>query len=124
MRRIGFFYTMLFSVLSSGAVRAESPIVWSPLCEPGGGGAIVSVQVNPHNPQALIGTGDMLSAAISEDGGDSWMPVFGFPSYEMCDVTFQPTEIRTWSGWEPAWDLPRAWTVGITGFPDVMECRA
>ena len=66
------------------------PIKWNSLGEPGVGGAIVALAVSPHNPEHLISSGDMLGVAVSFDGGDSWRPAFGFPSYEMCDITFHP----------------------------------
>ena len=68
----------------------ESPLRWRPLLEPGCGGAIVALRISPHDSKHLISSGDMLGAAVSFDGGDSWQPTYGFPAYEMCDITFHP----------------------------------
>jgi lysophospholipase L1-like esterase len=82
----------------AGGIMSEG-IRWEALCEPGGGGAIVAVEVSPHNSKHIISSGDMLSAAVSFDGGDSWTPAFGFPSYEMCSITFHPEKSDTvWMG--------------------------
>ncbi len=95
--RLAVFTSLVaFSQVTSAA---ETGVRWSPLCEPGGGGALVALQVSPDNPKHLIASGDMLGAAVSVNGGDSWQPAFGFPSYEMCDITFHPTETNTvWMG--------------------------
>ena len=71
---------------------SDDPIRWEPLGEPGGGGYIVSVGVSPHDARHLVASGDMLGAAVSHDGGDSWQPAFGFMTYEMASVTFHPHE--------------------------------
>ncbi|NLB69681.1 MAG: hypothetical protein GX804_08395, partial [Lentisphaerae bacterium] len=46
----------------AGGIMSEG-IRWEALCEPGGGGAIVAVEVSPHNSKHIISSGDMLSAA-------------------------------------------------------------
>src|SRR3569833_2829550 len=38
----------------------------------------------------LLASGDMLGAGLSDDGGKSWQPTFGFSSWEMADFTFDP----------------------------------
>ena len=74
-------------------------IKWEPLGEPGGGGAIVALAVSPHDSRHLISSGDMLGAGVSFDGGDSWKPCFGFPAYEMCSITFDPSRMNdVWMG--------------------------
>ncbi len=97
---------------------------WEALCEPGGGGAIVSLQVSPHNPKHLVASGDMLGAAVSMDGGDSWQPCFGFPAYEMCDSTFHPTDPKvvwmgTCMGPFKSMDGGRNWVSKRAGMPGV-----
>jgi hypothetical protein len=89
MKKIIFGWLL---IISSLALNAEQGITWEPLCEPGGGGAIVALAVSPHNAKHIITSGDMLGAAVSFDGGDSWKPAFGFSSYEMADITFHPTD--------------------------------
>lgn len=67
--------------------------------EPGGGGWVVALAVSPHESNRLLSSGDMLSAALSTDRGKSWEPVFGFSSYEMCDITWHPADPNTvWIG--------------------------
>ncbi len=96
----GFIMVLTLS-LSFLRAQTTSPLHWRPLGEPGVGGAIVSLQVSPHDSRHLIATGDMLSVAVSFDGGDSWQPCAGdqFPSYEMCDTTFHPADPQViWMG--------------------------
>ena len=78
------------STLAALPLLAADPIRWEPLCEPGGGGCIVSLAISPRDPLHIVSGGDMLSAAVSFDGGDSWTPCQGFTSYEMGTPTFHP----------------------------------
>lgn len=99
-------------VFSSGCISAQvktptttaktaiKPLVWQPLYEPGGGGAITGVAVSPHDSKHLVSQGDMLGVATSFDGGDSWQSTFGFSSYEFGGgITWHPTNAKIiWSG--------------------------
>lgn len=76
--------------LSALPAFGDTGIRWEPLREPGCGGAIVSVAVSPHNPQHVVSGGDMLGTAVSFDGGETWTPGLGLPSYEMATPTFHP----------------------------------
>ena len=60
----------MISLLSACLFLASAPaeILWSPLYEPGCGGAIVSVAVSPHNARHLVSGGDMLGTASSFAG--------------------------------------------------------
>lgn len=92
--------TRFFSAIAIVALTAQvsgtsneasaSLFRWQPLYEPGCGGAIVSVAVSPHNPHHVVSGGDMLGTAVSFDGGESWTPGLGLPSYEMATPTFHP----------------------------------
>ncbi|MEM6391288.1 MAG: hypothetical protein AAF797_00765 [Planctomycetota bacterium] len=88
--------------LTNPLVYAETqpePLVWQPLNEPGNGGRMTSVQVSPHDPNRMLAAGDMLSAALSTDGGRTWQSTFGFRSYEQGDSTWHPTNPNTvWLG--------------------------
>lgn len=91
------FHHKLFAaavMLASTVVvqASDDSIVWSPLHEPGGGGAIVSLEVSPHDPLHIVSGGDMLGVATSFDGGETWQPTFGFSAYEMATPTYHPTE--------------------------------
>ena len=77
--------------LSALTALGDAGIRWEPLYEPGCGGAIVSVAVSPHDPRHVVSGGDMLGTAVSFDGGESWTPGLGLPSYEMATPTFHPT---------------------------------
>ena len=101
-------------------------INWEPLCEPGGGGAIVALAVSPHDSKHLISSGDMLGAAVSFDGGDSWKPCFGFPAYEMCSITFDPSRpnevwMGTCMGPFKSIDGGRHWVSKRVGMPPVKN---
>ena len=103
--------------------QTDSPILWEPLCEPGGGGSIVSVEVSPHDPRHVVAGGDMLGAAVSRDGGDSWREAFGFTTYEMMSVTFHPTRpeevwIGSCSGPYVSKDGGLNWTSRRRGMPE------
>ena len=80
-------------------LTGRAQLRWAPLYEPGCGGAIVSVAVSPHDPQHVASGGDMLGTAASFDGGESWKPGLGLPSYEMATPTFHPTRAdELWIG--------------------------
>ncbi len=77
---------------------ATSP-AFTPLGEPGVGGRVTSISVSPHDPLRVLVGGDMLGAALSTDGGDSWTPSTGLPSYEMADFTWNPNNTNeVWAG--------------------------
>lgn len=99
---------------------------WSPLYEPGSGGWLTSVAVNPHHPQHVLLGGDMLGIGLSNDGGDSWQSTFGLPSWEIADFTFHPTQPRTvWVGTMSgpclSRDGGRNWQLLREGFPPISE---
>ena len=73
---------------------AAADFVWRPLYEPGCGGAIVSLEVSPHDPNHLVSGGDMLGTAVSFDAGELWAPGLGLPAYEMATPTFHPVTGR------------------------------
>ena len=70
----------------------EASIHWAPAGEPGNGGAVTSLRVDPRDPSRLLSGGDMLGMALSTDRGETWRPTFGFAGYEVADVTFHPTD--------------------------------
>ncbi|MBR1921764.1 MAG: hypothetical protein IJ829_07170, partial [Kiritimatiellae bacterium] len=55
------------TVVLAATALAGGPgaLSWRPLLEPGVGGAIVSVEVSPHDRSHLVAGGDMLGAAAS-----------------------------------------------------------
>ena len=80
--------SVLLACAASASDAAVSPFRWEPLYGPGCGGAIVSVAVSPHDSRHVVSGGDMLGTAVSFDGGESWTPGLGLPSYEMATPTF------------------------------------
>ena len=63
--------------LAGSGDAAVGEIRWEPLYEPGVGGAIVSVQVSPHDVRHVLAGGDMLGTGVSFDGGETWSPAWG-----------------------------------------------
>jgi len=105
-----------------GATAAENALHWEPLHEPACGGWITGFQFNPNNPQRILVTGDMLGAGLSEDGGESWQPTFGFKSWELGDATWSDTDpsivwIGAVSGPYLSTNEGRNWTLKREGMP-------
>ena len=127
MKRVLIPLSVLLAHAVVASDGAASPFRWEPLYEPGCGGAIVSVAVSPHDPRHVVSGGDMLGTAASFDGGESWTPGLGLPSYEMATPTFHPTRPdelwigscmgpfvsrdggRTWQGKRAGMPAPCSW---------------
>ena len=112
------------------AAHAEEPpaLRWEPLHEPGGGGRIVSLAIDPNDVRHIVAGGDMLGAAVSFDGGDSWTPCQGLPCYEMCTPTFRPgRQGEIWfgscSGPLRSVDGGRTWQERRNGMPPSASSR-
>ncbi len=72
---------------------------WQPLHEPGSGGWLTSLRINPTDSSHLVLGGDMLGIGVSRDQGQSWGGGFGLPSWEIGDLTFDPADPRiVWAG--------------------------
>ena len=85
--------------LCAAACARAGHIRWEPLGEPGVGGAIVSVQVSPHDSRHVFACGDMLGTGVSFDGGATWRPGSGLSTYEMATATFHPVRTNeVWTG--------------------------
>jgi photosystem II stability/assembly factor-like uncharacterized protein len=100
----------------------EVRLHWEPLYEPGCGGWITGVAVSPHDPQRVLVGGDVMGVGVSEDGGDSWQPTFGFSMWEINDFTFHPTDplviwVGTLGGPYVSLDGGHHWQSRRTGFP-------
>lgn len=107
-----------------GAAAQTSPIVWEPLYEPGGGGAITGLSVSPHDQEHMISLGDMLGVATSFDGGDTWRSTTAFLTYEFGRaVAFHPTQkdvvwIGSASGPYKSTDRGITWQSKRAGMPE------
>jgi len=97
---------------------ANNSIQWLPLGEPGCGGDITAVRVNPYNTSQWFIAGDMLGVGVSLDGGEvsqlfrnyifnavipttstqTWLAptADSFLSWEMSDFTFDPVLQRVY----------------------------
>ena len=101
---------------------------WEPLHEPGVGGAVVSVQVSPHDSRHILAGGDMLGTGVSFDGGETWLPGAGLTTYEMATATFHPTRSNeVWmgscSGPYKSIDGGRTWKWKRNGMPGPARNR-
>jgi photosystem II stability/assembly factor-like uncharacterized protein len=106
------------------APASDRPLHWTALNEPGNGGRMTAVRVSPHDPDRILIAGDMLGAALSIDGGESWLPTFGFKSYEQGDITWHPTDpdvvwIGTMSGPYVSHDGGANWEERRVGMPEI-----
>ena len=110
------------------AASAPTPplLSWRPLGEPGCGGDITAVRVNPFNTSQIFVAGDMLGVGVSLDGGASFSapPSDAFLSYEMNDFTFEPVLARVYvaSASGPYYanlSTPLEWASIREGFPAV-----
>ncbi len=125
------FLFVSVALLAASHARAakHSDIRWEPLYEPGGGGAIVSLGISPHDPGHVLSGGDMLGLGVSFDGGESWRPANkGLTSYEMATPTFHPkraNEVWTGScmGLFKSTDGGRSWTPSRNGMPEMSGGR-
>lgn len=112
---------VLAALAASGGAPADT-LRWEPLCEPGIGGAIVSVQVSPHDCRHVLAGGDMLGTGVSFDGGETWRPGLGLSTYEMATATFHPSRtnevwIGSCSGPYKSVDGGRTWECKRRGMP-------
>ena len=80
------------------AVPPPDTLHWSPLGEPGCGGDITAVRVNPYNATQVYIAGDMLGVGVSLDGGATWLApdADSFLSWEAADFAFDPALRRVY----------------------------
>ena len=73
--------------------------MWVSLGEPGVGGRVTGLAVNPVDPSRMLVAGDMLGVGLSVDGGRSWEATSGFSSWEMNAFTWDVSDpARVWVG--------------------------
>jgi photosystem II stability/assembly factor-like uncharacterized protein len=97
---------------------------WEPLNEPGSGGWLTSLRVNPTDSSHLVLGGDMLGIGVSSDGGKSWGGGTGLGSWEIGDLTFDPKSPSTvWAGTMSgpfvSRDGGRTWQSKRVGMPEI-----
>jgi photosystem II stability/assembly factor-like uncharacterized protein len=72
---------------------------WKDLGAIGVDGWLTAVEYCPADGNRVLCGGDMLGVGLSTDGGDSWQPAHGFPSWEICSFTWNPRNPRhVWAG--------------------------
>lgn len=118
------FELSLSALLSASSASFEAPLLWQPLNEPGTGGRIDSIVVNPYDPNHVLVGGDVLGAHLSMDQGDRWSGTSGWMNYEISDFTWHPQHSSViWagslSGPHLSTDGGKTWTVKRRGFPPV-----
>lgn len=101
---------------------------WMPLNEPGTGGRIDSIAVNPHDSDVVLAGGDLLSAYRSTNQGLDWSATSGWLSYEISDFTWHPTEkdvvwAGSLSGPHLSTDGGKTWTAKREGLPEIESSK-
>ncbi|MEO5917806.1 MAG: hypothetical protein ABIS50_26475 [Luteolibacter sp.] len=99
-----------------------STLEWTAVREPGVGGAVTAIVVNPANPSQIIASGDMLGPSVSNDGGESWLDTFGLKNWECAEAIWKPgskTEVwlGTMGGIYKSTDGGKNWTEKRNGLP-------
>ena len=89
---------------------------------------MTAVSISPRDSKRVLVAGDMLGIGLSTDGGKTWQPTFGLPSYECADFTWKPGPVKkgepgeVWAGSMSgpllSIDGGRNWTVKRKGFPE------
>jgi hypothetical protein len=95
---------------------------WFPLGEPGVGGRVTGLAVDPINPNIVLVGGDMLGVGLSLDGGRSWETTTGFSSWEINAFTWDASNpsvvwVGTLSGPYESMDGGHTWVSRRTGMP-------
>jgi len=107
------------------ACTAAAALHWSPLLEPGVGGAVTAVAIDPFDSHRVLVGGDMLGVGRSTDGGKSWTQAdanAGLKTYEIAEFTFDPVRpqvvwVGTMDGPYQSLDGGKSWTQKHAGLP-------
>lgn len=101
-----------------------APLDWQPLLEPGVGGRVTDVAVDPGDPDRLLVGGDLIGIGLSTDAGASWQGTTGLTSPEVGRFTFHPTRagevwVGTMGGPFVSLDGGATWEERRAGFPAI-----
>lgn len=119
-----------FACVIQAAAQTNPPLQWRPLHDPGVGGWVTSLSVQPGNPSVILAGGDILGVARSSNGGKSWSrPATPAGSYMIEDFTWHPDASdpasphhgEVWAGtmsgpWKSV-DFGQTWVVRRAGMP-------
>jgi hypothetical protein len=101
----------------------ELPL-WRPLGEPGVGGWLTAVEIDPSEPSRVLLGGDLLGAGVSTNGGETWGAGLGLSSYEIVDLLVT-SDGAAWAatlgGPHRSDDGGRTWQVKRSGFPPLSD---
>lgn len=101
-----------------------APVRWRPLGEPGVGGRVTALAVDPSNPDNILVGGDLLGTARSVDGGRTWERSDGLLSLETARFTFDPNRpdvvwVATMSGPHVSTDGGATWEPRRAGLAEL-----
>lgn len=104
----------------------QVPATWEPLGEPGVGGRITALAVDPSDTDHVLIGGDLLGTAVSVDGGNSWERSTGLLGHEVARFTFHPDSagevwVGTMSGPHVSLDGGTTWEPRRDGLPPTEE---
>ena len=122
MKHLLLYLIFLFGCFQITAQAIE----WQTLNEPGNGGRTTDVAINPNNPNHILVSGDMLGLGYSIDGGQTWQPTFGFNSYELGAISFNPNNtdvvwVGSMSGPFKSIDGGLTWSLMRNGMPAIQN---
>jgi photosystem II stability/assembly factor-like uncharacterized protein len=96
---------------------------WEPLGEPGVGGRLTALAVDPSDADRVLVGGDLLGVARSDDGGETWERSHGLSSMEIARFTFDPAGndevwVGTMGGPYRSRDGGHTWEPSRVGLPE------
>jgi hypothetical protein len=102
------------------------PGVWTTVDEPGAGGRITGLAIDPFDSDRILVGGDLIGAGLSTDGGATWQSTFGLTNAEMASFTFHPTRkgevwVGTMGGPFLSTDGGLHWEARRTGMPPILD---
>jgi hypothetical protein len=120
------FNIILFFFIKPRLVITQQQLVWKPFYEPGCGGDITAVRINPFNTSQIFIAGDMLGVGVSLDNGSSFSApsADSFLSYEHADFSFDNSLGRIYAAsasgpYYANFSTPLIWESIRSGFPSI-----
>lgn len=100
------------------------PLSWEALGEPGVGGRVTDVAIDPDDGDHLLVGGDLVGIGVSFDGGATWEGTTGLTNPEVGRFTFHPTRpgevwVGTMGGPFVSLDGGRSWQERRAGLPPI-----